>query len=587
MSELSQPEFDVRMLNNCRVPMRDGVELAADVYLPDAAGRWPVILQRTPYGSNSEIAVQADSLPFGGLETALFFAKRGYAVVIQDVRGRFDSDGEWYAWTGEIEDGHDTLNWCGTQPWSDGNVGMFGISYGGDVQWWAAQAESPYLKTIIPYSAHADHYLDGMNYRGGAFKFAGNIQWAIATSARTMQPVFDLQSQEAERRDGEDYDWRAIFDHLPILTADEAFCGHEIDFYRDWVRHSAYDDYWKSISSRRTHDRIDIPVLQIGGWFDVHIVSTFAHLEGIQEEGTPLAKRHHKMVIGPWVHGAPRQQLGVLDFGEDSMFDILELELRWLDRWLKQSPNGVEDEPALKLFSLGRNEWRTGTSWPLPETEWTRLYLRSEGGLSVDEPGEGEAPDAYAYNPAHPVPTLWEDPWGDGPVDYSSVEQREDVLLYTTEPLSEDLELTGPVQAHIFASSSAPDTDWTVRLLDVHPDGMSVSLCDGILRARFHSPAAVRTGVTSPGQFEDPQLLEPGKIYPFTIEVGVLSAIFRRGHRLRIHISSSNFPRFDRNLNNGGELGVDPHIVIAEQRIFHDGDHASFVELPVVPGDRG
>lgn len=582
MTDVSQAEYDVREMNDVRVPMRDGVLLSADIYLPDAPGKWPVILQRTPYGSNSE----DEPSPYGGVEVASFFAQRGYAVVIQDCRGRFDSDGSWYAWTAEIEDGHDTLDWCGTQSWSDGNVGMFGLSYLADVQWWAAPTGSPYLKAMIPFSAHADMYLDGMNYRGGAFKLAGNLEWAISTSARTSQPVIEHLKDEARRRQGEDYDWRAIFDHLPIFTADEALSGRQVDFYRDWIRHSAYDDFWKSISSRGKHHQIDVPILQIGGWFDVHAVSTIAHLEGIQDEGSEFAKRHHKLVMGPWVHGSPKRKLGALDFGEDSMPDILELELRWFDRWLKQCDNGVEDEPTLKLFTLGTNEWRTSTTWPLPETLWTPFYLRSEGRFSPEAPGKDEAPDTYSYDPNDPVQTLWEEAWGDGPVDYQSIEGRQDVLVYTTEPLAADFELTGPVQAYIFASTSATDTDWTVRLLDVHPDGKSVSLCDGILRARFHTPAAVRTAVTSPGQFEEPELLEPGKIYKFMIEVGVLSAVFRAGHRLRVHISSSNFPRFDRNLNNGGELGIDPQIVIAQQQVFHDHEHASYLELPVIPGDR-
>ena len=568
---LSKPEFEVATRVDVKMPMRDGVKLSADIYLPGKEGKWPVILERTPYGNSHQ----------GDVERALYFARRGYAYVVQDCRGRFDSEGEWYAWFDDINDGRDSLDWCGTQPWSNGQVGMVGASYVGLVQWLAAPTGSPYLKAIIPQMASADFYKYGMNYTGGAFMLYINLPWAIGTSARTAQ-------------DRAHYNWDVLFRHLPILTADEEATGRPIDFYRDWVRHSSYDAYWKKISNYGKFERMDLPILQICGWLDAHAKSLFANYEGIQKEGTERAKRLQKVVVGPWTHTyTPVQKAGLLDFGPDSVFDLTELWLRWMDRWLKGIENGVEQEPPLRLFAMGKNEWKSAEIWPLPETQWVPYYLRSdgpantlfgEGRLSREKPAQRETVDSYVYNPEDPVPSLGLDPNGQiFPVDQRPVERRDDVLVYSSQVLEEDLEVTGPVQAKIYASSSARDTDWTAKLLNVYPDGRAVNLCDGILRARFRQPTAIRTARPAPGQFENPVLMEAGKVYEFLIEVGVISQVFLKGHRIRIEISSSNFPRFDRNLNNGGELGIDPEIVVAQQTIYHDDRYPSHILLPVIP----
>ncbi len=572
----------VRLLNGLPVPMRDGIELSADVYVPRAPGKWPVILVRTPYGNHLR------ENPNGWITEATFFAQRGYAVAVVDNRGRYDSAGDWTPWFDDFADGADTVEWCGTQPWSNGNVGMIGGSYLGCVQWWAAQSRSPYLKTIIPFSAHADIYFYGMNYRGGAFKLAGNLIWATMTNGRVMQPAIALAASNGTiaKPEGDDegspIQWDEVFEHLPLITSDEVAVGRVIPFYRNWVQHSTYDDYWKEVSNFGKYDRIDIPVLLIGGWFDVHVVSTIANLEGIHREGGAAARAGVRLVMGPWGHGVVTGPFGDLDFGPDSVVEFRELQLRWLDHWLKGINNGVEKDPPLRLFTMGTNTWREGSAWPLPETRWTKLYLGAGGRLAESEPGEHEEPDRYVYDPADPVPTLGPNPWDDRPLDHRAHEERADVLVYTTDPLTDDLEVTGPVQARLFAASSAPDTDWTVRLLDVHPDGRAISLCDGILRARFREPAPPRTGVPAPGQFEHPRLLTPGLVHEFTVEVGVTSIVFKRGHRIRIHVSSSNFPRFDRNLNSGSEPGTDSTIVVAHQTIYHEVDNASYLELPII-----
>lgn len=575
---LSLPDHDVHTLIDVKVSMRDGVKLSANIFLPDKPGRWPVILERTPYGGKA-----VDWY----INRALYYAKRGYAYVLQDVRGRYDSDGVWFAHNyTEIDDGRDSVDWCGTQTWSDGNVGMIGMSDMGFLQWLTAPTGSPYLRTIIPQMSPADEYLYGMNYTGGAFLLYINLPWAMGNYARSRQSPIP-------------YNWDRLYQHLPILTADEAATGQAIDFYRGWVLHSRHDESWKKISNFGKFQKMDIPILQIAGWLDAHAKSAFANYEGIQREGTPLARQNFKMVVGPWIHkDLLEPKYGVLEFGKESVIDLYELFLRWLDHWLKKIDNEVEKEPPLKLFAMGINKWKEAEKWPLPTTRWDLLYLRSggranslfgDGSLSRDKPAAGEPPDTFVYDPKDPVPALGLDPNGQiFPMDQRPVERRKDVLVYSTSPLQEDLEVTGPVQAIIFASSSAADTDWTVKLLDVYPEqgelgGTAVNLCDGVLRARFRQPAAIRSGVPAPGQFEHPELMEPNKVYAFKIEVGVIGIVFRKGHSIRIEVSSSNFPRFDRNLNNGGELGIDPKIIVAHQTIHHNSEYPSHIELPVIP----
>jgi len=569
---LSQPDHEVRTLIDAKAVMRDGVKLSANVFLPTKEGRWPVILERSPYGAKaSEWYVNR----------ALYFAKRGYAYALQDVRGRYDSEGKWHPWDQEINDGRDSLDWCGTQSWSNGKVGMIGMSYMGLVQWLAAPTGSPYLKTIIPHACAADYYMYGMNYTGGAFMHYINLPWSMATSSHTMQSKLP-------------YDWDKVLRLLPTLTADEVTTGRAVDFYQEWVLHSTYDDYWKKVSNFGKYHKMDFPILQICGWLDPHVRSLIANYEGIQKEGTPLAIREQKVVIGPWIHtDKPVQKYGDLEFGPESIIDMYELFLRWMDRWLKGIENKVEHESPLKLFTMGANRWRTCEKWPLPQTVWTKFYLRSEGRanslhgngkLTLEAPREGEASDHFTYNPEDPVPTLGSDANGQIlPLDQRPVERRDDVLVYTSEPLQEDLEITGPVQAYLFASSSATDTDWTVKLLDVLPGGSAINVFDGIIRGRFREPAAIRTGLPSSGQYEHPKLMEPGKVYQFTVEVGVTSMVFRKDHQIRIEVSSSNFPHYDRNLNNGGQLGVNPKIVVAKQTIYHERQYPSHIQFPVIP----
>jgi putative CocE/NonD family hydrolase len=575
-ARLSTPNYEVRTLIDLKITMRDGVKLSANVFLPEKEGRWPVILERSPYGAKSTDWY---------VNRALYYAHRGYVYVLQDVRGRYDSEGTFHPWDQEINDGRDTLDWCGTQSWSTGNVGMIGMSYMGLVQWLAAPTGSPYLKTIIPHACAADYYMYGMNYTGGAFMHYINLPWGMNVSSRTFQSSLP-------------YDWDKVLRLLPILTADEVSTGRAVDFYHEWVLHSTYDDYWKKVSNFGKYQKMDFPILQIVGWLDPHVRSLIANYEGIQKDGTPLAVREQKVIIGPWIHtDKPVQTYGELDFGPDSILDMYELFLRWMDRWLKGLQNGVEKEPPLKLFTMGTNRWRTAEKWPLPETVWTKFYLRSggranslygNGKLSLTAPGDNEPSDNYVYDPEDPVPTLGSDANGQIlPLDNRPVERRDDVLVYSSDRLTEDVEITGPMQAYLYASTSATDTDWTVKLVDVYPEGKAINMFEGIIRGRLHDPGVIRSGVPAPGQYEHPKLLEPGKVYKFTVEVGVISTVFKKGHQIRIEVSSSNFPHFDRNLNNGGQLGVDPRIVVAKQTIYHNSRYPSYLELPVIPAKTG
>jgi uncharacterized protein len=569
---LSKPEHEIRTLIDVKVPMRDGIKLSVNIFLPTKEERWPVILERSPYGAkNTDWYVNR----------AIYYARRGYVYVLQDVRGRYDSEGTFHPWDQEIDDGRDSLDWCGTQSWSTGSVGMMGMSYMGLVQWLAAPTGSPYLKTIIPHACAADYFMYGMNYTGGAFMHYINLPWGMGNTAHSRQSALP-------------YDWEKALRLLPILTADEVLTGREVDFYHEWVLHSSYDDYWKKVSNFGKYQKMDIPILQICGWLDPHVRSLIANYEGIQKNGTPRAIREQKVIIGPWIHtDKPVQSYGDLDFGADSAIDMYEIFLRWCDHWLKGIDNGVEKEPPLRLFTMGSNKWRTSEKWPLPETVWMKYYLHSsgkanslygDGRLSQTIPADNQPADHYVYDPADPVLTLGSDANGQIlPLDNRPVERRDDVLVYTTDTLSEDLEVTGPTQAHIYASTSATDTDFTVKLLDVYPEGKAINVFEGIIRGRLHDPGAIRTGLPAPGQYEHPKLLEPGRVYEFIVEVGVTSAVFLKGHQLRIEVSSSNFPHYDRNLNNGGQLGVDPRIVVAKQTVYHNTRYASYLELPVIP----
>ena len=550
---------DCRVLRNVRVPMRDGVTLAATVYLPLGEGPWPTILVRTAY----------NRVPIIGSG----YAQQGLAFVSQDVRGRYDSQGAWYPFTAEEADGFDTLEWLVGQPWCNGHVGMFGDSYLAATQFYAALSGHPALAALNPCFMAGDCWKRAY-YCDGAFSLGLTWSWlCFETCARTseaaLMPCFDV---------------KGILQSLPLLTMDEASGAPPVPSYRDYVTHAQYDALWDVLNVRQHFGQVRAPMLLTGGWYDYYAGETFLNYLALCEHApTRELRDSHRVVVGPWTHGVnPSTVLGEVDFGPEALREDGHTE-RWLLGLLSgESPPDILPAP-LRLFVMGANEWRDEQEWPLARTRYTEYYLHAGGGLSPTPPGD-EAPDRYTYDPANPVPTRGGNhsigPYNPGlyelappgPYDQRGIEARDDVLVFTSDELSADLEATGPVTVTLYASSSSPDTDFVARLCDVHPDGRSINITEGVIRARF------RGGVWSP-----PQPLEPGQVCEFVIDLQATSNVFRRGHRLRLDVTSSCFPLWDRNLNTGEDPGTATRMEVACQTIHHGRTRPSRLTLPVIP----
>jgi putative CocE/NonD family hydrolase len=558
----SIPIHQVRPITDIGVPMRDGTRLSLDLYLPVAAGPFPTVLIRTPYDN---------SVPYY-VDQAKFWSERGYACAIQDVRGRFDSLGPYYQWHNEAADGFDTQEWVGAQEWCNGSIGTIGASHDGATQWLSAPLQSRFLKAMIPSVTQSDIWHEG-HYSGGAFALALSTWGGVMYRARS-------------RGAADVHDWRSLWWSLPLVEIAEK-AGLQGSAYRDWVEHDAYDDYWRKLSLYDKWPDVSVPVLNEAGWFDAYPGAASLAYTGVSRQSRSAhARSSQRLLIGPWPHNlAASRRTGQLDFGPASMVDLREPEVRFFDHWVKGIENGLEAEAPVRLFVMGTNEWRDEPDWPLARATEHRLFLHSRGGaarfhsdgLLDPEPPDSEPADAYSYDPANPVIT-----WGGnhslhhpdvtlGPYDQRMIEGREDVLTYTTGVLQAATEVTGPVQLVLFASSSALDTDFTGRLVDVHPDGAAMSVCDGVLRARYRD------------SWSEPTLMVPGDVYKLTIDLGVTSHVFGPGHRIRVDISSSNFPRIDRNLNTGRHNGFETEMLVAHQAVHHSARHPSCLSLPVIP----
>jgi putative CocE/NonD family hydrolase len=564
---------------NVEVPMRDGAVLRADVYRPAGGGRHPVLLQRIPYGKHTPRYRSLYLDPMRALD-------RGYAVVIQEVRGRHVSGGDWYPYVHEAEDGYDTIDWVASQPWSDGSVGMFGISYHGATQWLAATEAHPALKAIIP-GVTSDSYYDSWTYLGGVFQLYWTSGWAAAFAMDDLGGRAARHSEAMAVLREFRQDSHAMANHLPI--EDMPGLRRVADYYYDWLAHPTYDDYWKAIAPREKFDRITVPALNQGGWFDGFIRGTLRCYQGMRERGaTEVARTQQHLVVGPWLHQPlPDPFAGRGYFGgsaSGAAIDWHGMQLSWFDRWLRGEDNGVDTDPNTYIFIMGANEWRAEESWPPPDAEPMTLFLRSSGSantlngdgkLSLDAPGETESPDRFVYDPSNPVPThggahLAGIPgvFEVGVQDQQVIEAREDVLVYTSAPLERDTEVTGHVELEVWAVTSAADTDWTAKLVDVHPDGQARNVCDGILRASFRD------------SLESPSPIQPGEVYKYNVDVGPTAMLFRKGHCIRLDVSSSNFPAFARNtgIPSHGSADLTP----ATQIVLHDASHPSRLTLPVV-----
>jgi len=569
------PAVSYTQLLHVRVAMRDNVRLDTNIFHPAGSGRFPTILIRTPYGKGS-------GLPAGYQS----FINHGYAVAMQDVRGRYGSDGVFDVLNQEGPDGYDTLNWIAAQPWSDGKVGMIGGSYLGIAQWRVALLNNPHLKAIFPVVSGSDDYFDRYYSTGGALKLGHRLLWLSEnlTAPGTAKPKFS------------DY-----INHLPLRNIDRAATRRTLGFYQTILNHPAYDSFWKEQSVLENIGQVRVPVFSVGGWYDNFVESDLEAFAALHKLHGRLDEKH-RIMIGPWAHNMSTPFLGV-NYGDDSSSPIRSYQIEWFDHWLKGAPEEARpfsseawhavraevDEAPVHIFVMGVNRWRDEPDWPLARARNTSLYLASDGeantltgdGVLQSRPERGNAAaelkDQFTYDPRNPVPTrggaVCCDPkifaWG--PMDQRPVESRKDVLVYSSAPLKQDMEVTGQIRVVLYASTSAADTDFTAKLVDVFPNGEARNLTDGILRIRY------RHGL------DKPELAQPGEVYPLNIDVGVTSNVFLAGHSIRLEISSSNFPRFDRNPNTGRAFADESTQKKAQQVVYHSRLYPSHLLMPVIP----
>lgn len=544
---VSEAAFGVRKLDRQMVPMADGTKLATDIYLPtgsQARERFPVILTRTPYGIEN-------------MERRIWpLVARGYAFVAQDVRGRGESEGTWTYLHPEFDDGHHTLDWIAAQAWCDGNIGMSGTSYPGATQWMAAHRNHPNLKAIVPINTVGPGFAD-IPYTSGGGLMSGILSWGLYMDGGDM------------RRD----DWPQIQKHRPLVDVDQRALGRESQLWNAWLAHPTYDDYWKELDWPRKYD-ITVPALHISGWYDDDGRGTLASWAAYGN------RPGQHIILGPWRHGLNRdRRLNDIEFGPDSIrADLNLLILRWYDRHLKGMTDDAPD-PVARYFATGVNEWREASAWPPREAKPQKWYLHGDGSartgtgtLSKTAPGT-EPPDAYTYDPANPTPSLIVTSLNENslPDDYAEVEARDDVLVYTSEVLAEDVAIAGNITAVVHASSSARDTDFFAHLSDVDEQGRSVRLVEGMVRARY------RKGT------DRPRYLRRGKVEPFAIDLRAHAHVFRKGHRIRIAVASAAAGYMFPNSNTGKNEATVTTTKVARQRVFHDDAHPSHLVLPVMP----
>jgi len=569
--------YPVKVERGVSVKMRDGVVLRGDIFRPDTEGKFPVLLQRTPYrravtwGYDVDFAQRA--------------ASHGYVVFLQDVRGRYTSDGEWYPFLHESEDGYDTIEWIAAQPYSDGRVGMFGGSYVGATQLLAAIAHPPHLAGICPIVTASDYH-NGWSYQGGAFEQWFNESWTSGLAQETLTRQIERTPSPPEEVNVLPLTAYPIFNPNPANVINGS-TSTIAPYFLDWLAHPSYDDYWRRWSIEEHYADIRVPALHVAAWYDIFLGGSLRNYIGLKARAASAETRngqHLLITIGG--HAGDGRKIGEVDFGpEAEKFNEGEVTLHWYDSLFKGTRNEFVTGKAVKIFVMGIDQWRDEDEWPLARAKSTKYFLHSQGqantghgngSLSTLAPGT-EPSDEFVYDPAQPVPTIGgplccdSDHLAPGPHDQRSVEERDDVLVYSTFPLDHDLEITGPVRLEFFATSSAVDTDFTAKLLDVAPDGTAINLTEGILRARYRDSQVT------------PAPLIRGQSYLLSIDLWATSNVFCTGHRLRLELSSSNFPRFDRNLNTGKLAANSATWVKATNTILHDKTHPSALILPVVP----
>ena len=569
---------DVIVQQGVPATMRDGTVLYADVYRPKTDEPLPVILMRMPYNRQ-----QAAHVPYAH---PAWYARQGYMVVIQDTRGRWASEGKFYPFRHEMTDGYDTVEWAARLPGSKGKVGMYGFSYPGATQLMAAVMRPPHLTCIIPGFTNSGFY-DGWTYSGGAFNLAFNLSWgmylAIDTAHRQGLNELERELVASHLRISEWYDFLPLLD-MALMQKVEPIAPYIID----WLNHPSYDDYWKAWSIAERYGQISVPALHFGGWYDAFREGTLRNFSGIRQSGIDEHTRENqRLLMGPWYHNPWLRQSGDIDFGDAAINGMNEIQLAWFDHWLKGRGDLLWEEAPVRLFVMGDNVWRSWSEWPPTDVEYRNLYLHSLQGNASSPDGDGildqqvpgdEPPDIFVYDPRWPVPSVGGHsccvpqiaPMG--PADQRPIEYQGQVLVFTSEVLQDGLTVIGACTATLWVASSAVDTDFTAKLVDVYPDGRAMNLTEGILRARYRN------------SLEEATLLKPFEIYQLTIQIGSTCNVFKAGHRIRIEISSSNFPHWDRNTNTGRIPSNDQlaDVVVATQIIFHDAQHPSHVTLPVL-----
>jgi len=575
--------YDVTVEKNVMVAMRDGIRLATDIYRPAGLEdeRLPVILIRLPYDK--------ETYRFGAIAPANMFAGQGYAVVVQDTRGKFQSEGDYVLSGADRLDGYDTVEWASTQPWSNGRVGTYGCSYLGENQTQLAAMRHPAHVAAIPQAAGGSVGTAGGRYgyfgiyEGGVFGLSASFGWFRNAGAKRPggRPAPPVEVAPALRE-------------LPTIALMQKYGPPDRE--TDWesaLREPLDGEWWASLGYLRDDDRFDTPALHINSWYDLGVAETLQQWRLMQDNAESDRTRDNQLVIlSPTSHCLSERTtahtvVGDVDFG-DARFDYWTVYLAWYDHWLRGADNGVTSMPRVRYYTLGRNEWATSDEWPIPGTRFTPLYLRSAGsantrsgdGRLAEAAPEDEPPDRFTYDPTDPVPSRGgsvcctgnpdDQP---GAFDQSDIEDRPDVLVYTGEEIGPGgLEITGPIRATLYASSSARGTDFTVKLLDLHPDGRAINIVEGIKRARY------RDG------YDRPVPLEPGTVYEIPIDLHATSWWLAPGHRVRIEVSSSNFPRFERNLNTGGNNYDEVEWIVAENAVHHSATRPSRIVLPIVGG---
>ena len=574
---LSAEIYSVKVERSVEVKMRDGVVLRGDIFRPDAGGKFPVLLERTPYRR---------SIPWGyDVDFAQRAASHGYVVFLQDVRGRYSSDGDWYPFVHEAEDGYDTIEWIAAQPYSNGKVGMFGGSYVGATQMLAAMAHPPHLAGICPVVT-ASNYHENWTYQGGAFEQWFNQSWTSGLAVDTVLHQIERMPSKPEAVHVLPLTQYPIFNTDPKSAVNGA-AAVVAPYYLDWLAHPSYDAFWKRISIEDHFGDIRVPALHTGAWYDIFLGGSLRNYLGIKAKGgSEEARNGQRLLVIIGGHAGGGRKIGEVDYGpEAEKNEENDVTLAWYDFLFKGVQNSFAAGKPVKIFVMGVNQWREEDEWPPARARATKFYLHSDGGansvkgtgsLSTTAPAK-ESADKYTYDPTNPAPTIGGplccdgDHLAPGPRDQRKVEERRDVLVYSTAPLEHDLEVTGPVRLDFFASSSAVDTDFTAKLVDVYSDGTAINLCEGILRARYRDSR------------ESPTLLTPGQVYPLTIDLWATSNVFKAGHRIRLEVSSSNFPRFDRNLNTGEPAATSERMATATNTILHDSEHPSALLLPLIP----